>query len=151
MVKHDHPGFDAVTRARMAELQDQLLKHRRLSRSIARQYRAGLIKAHDGQCYACRTAHPSILQIHHADPVQELGSGDIKDLYPLCPNCHAYVHLLRRTRANPARREVISSEVRDVHQGWDRPIEVLLWLADTESTVDKMRAVLTQPQDEGDK
>lgn len=121
------------------------------SRKLGRQVRKLLIEIQKGQCWACRTAHPSILEIHHADPVGELAVPDPAKLFALCPNCHAYAHLLRRARDKPERREALTAELLNAHQESVAVVERLLFIADTQSTAERIReevARRTQERDE---
>ena len=62
------------------------------------------LKYHGRQCKICNFQNDEvfgetskdIIEVHHTTPISQLGEGyklDIhKDLVPLCPNCHAFVH-----------------------------------------------------------
>ncbi len=45
-----------------------------------------------GGCAGCDDAHPVSIQAHHVDPVSQGGATDIKNMIPLCWNCHQKVH-----------------------------------------------------------
>jgi len=67
--------------------------------------RAMCIAAHGAICAVCgfdfERAYGSFaagfIEVHHKTPVSQLGSSTtidpVKDLVPLCPNCHAAIHL----------------------------------------------------------
>lgn len=73
-----------------------------------RRNRAAAISIHGASCAACGLDLGSVygsigsgyIEVHHVTPVSELGPGyiidPVRDLIPLCPNCHAIVH-----RRNP--------------------------------------------------
>ena len=72
-----------------------------------RRNRAAAISIHGVSCRACGfnmgeqygEVASGFIEIHHVTPISELGPGyvvdPVRDLVPLCPNCHAVVH--RRT------------------------------------------------------
>lgn len=121
------------------ELVEMLKRRKRESRAAARQQRQFLISASGGHCFTCFTHLPSILEIHHADPVVEMGGTDPLKLYPICPNCHAFVHLLRKARLNSDRRDQLKEEIFHAHEGDDRVVMNLLYVADQVSTMDKIK------------
>ncbi|WP_189003490.1 HNH endonuclease [Deinococcus malanensis] len=121
------------------ELVKQLEKRKKDSRRAARQLRKALIQVWNGHCAGCGRLHTTVLEIHHADPVHEHGGDDPRYMYPLCPNCHAYVHALRRTRKQPKNRADIEHEVLHVHEGDSDIVSFLKALADTESTKEKIQ------------
>ena len=65
--------------------------------------RRAAIQRHGVQCFGCRREMAEMygkiakgyIHIHHVKPLATLQNAhfDIKDLVPLCPNCHAIVHL----------------------------------------------------------
>ena len=46
-------------------------------------------------------AYADIIEVHHILPLSEIGEryivDPIRDLIPVCPNCHAMIHVKRRT------------------------------------------------------
>ena len=73
-----------------------------------RRARAICLAYHGKTCKACGVnferdygkEFSEIIEVHHIIPISEIGESyvvdPINDLMPLCPNCHAIVHL--RTR-----------------------------------------------------
>ena len=73
-----------------------------------RRNRAAAIAIHGTACEACGlemgtrygAVAAGVIQVHHVTPISQLGAGyvidPVRDLVPLCPNCHAVVH-----RRNP--------------------------------------------------
>jgi len=70
-----------------------------------RRARWQCIQSHGAMCAACGfdfgktygDAAEGFIHVHHIRPLAELGAGylldPIADLRPLCPNCHAFVHM----------------------------------------------------------
>jgi 5-methylcytosine-specific restriction protein A len=66
------------------------------------------LKKHGNKCFACFMDFkkvygndiPDIIHIHHVKPLSKLGKETItdilKDLIPLCPNCHSVVHVKKK-------------------------------------------------------
>ncbi|RZJ92659.1 MAG: hypothetical protein EOO20_00995 [Chryseobacterium sp.] len=84
------------------EGQDSLKISRHYERSSAN--RSLCLAFHGYQCKACginmkkqyNTLAEDFIQVHHIIPVSESGTrtfDPIKDLVPLCPNCHSVAHL----------------------------------------------------------
>ena len=69
-----------------------------------RRNRAAAIAIHGTDCKGCGlqmderygSVAAGLIEVHHITPVSELGEAylldPVKDLVPLCPNCHAVVH-----------------------------------------------------------
>ena len=69
-----------------------------------RRNRAAAIAIHGTACKGCGldlgkrygSVAAGLIEIHHVIPVSQLGAGyvidPVRDLVPLCPNCHAVVH-----------------------------------------------------------
>ena len=65
--------------------------------------RHAAIRHHGVRCFGCRMEMAEVygeiargyIHIHHVKPISEMQGDcpDINDLVPLCPNCHAIVHL----------------------------------------------------------
>ena len=65
--------------------------------------RRAAIRRHGVRCFGCRMEMAEVygeiargyIHIHHVKPISEMQGDrpDINDLVPLCPNCHAIVHL----------------------------------------------------------
>ena len=67
--------------------------------------RAACIAALGATCRACGfdfgavygDAAEGFIHVHHVTPVSQLGAGyrvdPVRDLVPVCPNCHAFIHL----------------------------------------------------------
>ena len=65
--------------------------------------RQAAIQEHGVRCFGCRMEMAEVygeiakgyIHIHHVKPISAVQGArpDIKDLVPLCPNCHAIVHL----------------------------------------------------------
>ncbi|MFC2993674.1 HNH endonuclease [Halomonas tibetensis] len=73
--------------------------------------RAACIEAHGSRCAICDFDFGEVygaeflgfIHVHHRVPVSEVGAryevDPVKDLVPLCPNCHAIVHYGNKTRS----------------------------------------------------
>lgn len=73
--------------------------------------RAACIEAHGWECAICEFDFGEVygpefqgfIHVHHRVPVSKVGArykiDPLKDLIPLCPNCHAVVHYGNRTRS----------------------------------------------------
>jgi 5-methylcytosine-specific restriction enzyme A len=71
----------------------------------SRVNRAACIAAFGTSCQACRFDFGKVygpraegyIHVHHVKPVSQIGAGyiidPIGDLVPVCPNCHAFIHL----------------------------------------------------------
>lgn len=125
-----------------AKLADNLAQRKRLSRSEARKVRRALIEECGGVCPICHEHHALILQVHHVDPVQELGMHD--QLIPLCPNCHAYVHLLRGARKDEAKFQQIKDSLIRVYQGDAKALEFLVAMANAVSTMETIQLIVQE-------
>lgn len=130
-----------------AAIAQTLTRRKRLSRSDARKLRRALIVAFGGRCPVCHARHDLIMQIHHIDPVQELGASD--QLIPMCPNCHAYVHVLRRVRKDPAKFQALKDELFHVYEGDSDAVDFLAVLASAASTMEKIQ-MLVKAKTQGD-
>ncbi len=80
---------------------------RNLGRRLSRKARKP-----DNYCHCCRFKHWPILHVHHINPVSENGFADEQLMWTVCPNCHAYVHELRRLRGTSKYAEVFDLLVR---------------------------------------
>lgn len=79
---------------------------RNLGRRIARKAR----QIGKG-CQCCGYHHWAVLHIHHINPVHEMGYADERLMWSLCPNCHAYVHELRRARGKKRYDDIFTTLV----------------------------------------
>lgn len=122
-----------------------LIDNQKLSRSAARKLRKAVITAWTGHCAACGHFHGDVLQIHHVDPVTEFGGATMDSLLPLCPNCHAYVHALRRVRTNPERFQALKDQVERVLEGDDRAVDFLARIAQVTSTKERLMGRKVNP------
>lgn len=79
--------------------------------------RASCIEAHGSRCAICDFDFGEIygaefqgfIHVHHRVPVSEVGAryevDPVRDLAPLCPNCHAVVHYGNKTRSEEEVRQ----------------------------------------------
>lgn len=123
---------------------ERLAKRKKDSRKAARLLREAIIGAWNGRCSGCHTPATSVLEVHHADPVHENGGSDPRYMYPLCPNCHSYVHALRRTRGKSVKRLAVENEMFQVYEGDVEIIDFLRGIAETESTKEKIQKAVQQ-------
>lgn len=143
-------GLTPELRDQLADAVRQLMARKRRSRAAARRIRQLLIDAWKGRCAGCYRKHQAVLQVHHADPVAEFGGDDPAHMFPLCPNCHAYVHALRKARPTPPVREALEREILHVHEGDDDALHNLIRIADTKSTREVMTELVAARAAEGD-
>jgi hypothetical protein len=80
--------------------------------------RRACIKAHGTKCCICEFSFGAeygpeadgFIHVHHLRPLSEIGStyevNPVEDLRPVCPNCHAYLHLGGRCRSIDEVRQV---------------------------------------------
>jgi hypothetical protein len=85
---------------RLAKEARRLERAKVLSRSRANLpgRRRRLIQRGKGACEICRLALPAILNIHHIYPVRLGGAASDRNLVAICPNCHASVHYVSRSK-----------------------------------------------------
>lgn len=81
--------------------------------------RAACIEAHGSRCAICDfdfgeqygPEFQGFIHVHHRLPVSQVGEryevDPVKDLVPLCPNCHAVVHYGNKTRSEEEVRKRI--------------------------------------------
>ena len=81
------------------------------------------IKEHGVKCFGCGITMEKMygkiakdfIHIHHVKPISTVPEGsqpDPDDLLPLCPNCHAVVHLGESPRRSPKQRPLTIKELR---------------------------------------
>jgi hypothetical protein len=86
-----------------------------------REARAKCIKHHGWACGVCGydmaelygTAGEGVIHVHHLRELSSLGKeyevDPIKDLWPVCPNCHAILHTASPAMTIPQLRKLLSS------------------------------------------
>ena len=107
-------------------IDDEGLPEGALTRVLVNKYernpknRNACLAYYGSRCFACNFDFGAVygdfasnfIHVHHTTPVSKLGPGyivnPIKDLVPLCPNCHAAVHL-----SNPPIDPLILKELID--------------------------------------
>ena len=89
------------------------------------------IKKHGTQCFGCRSSlrdrygeiAEGFIHIHHTKPLAAVHgpiTPDLDDLIPLCPNCHAVVHLQDPALTIDELRECIDAAARETSLDADR-------------------------------
>ena len=82
--------------------------------------RKAAIQAHGVRCFGCRMEMAEVygeiakgyIHIHHVKPLSTMQGArpDIEDLVPLCPNCHAIVHLAKKPLSIKELKELIRQQ-----------------------------------------
>jgi hypothetical protein len=88
------------------------------------QSRLACIKAHGTDCWICGFRFGAVygpeaegyIHVHHIRPLSEVGGeyvvDPVKDLRPVCPNCHAVLHLDGRCRSLEELRQMLATQRR---------------------------------------
>lgn len=90
--------------------------------------RRAAIEKHGARCFGCNVEMREIygeiakdfIHIHHTRPLAKAGGSiapDLKDLIPLCPNCHAVVHLNDPPLSVDQLRHRMDSTVKSANEG----------------------------------
>ena len=98
--------------------------------------RRACIEHHGMRCAICRfdfgefygPEAEGFIHVHHIKPLNEIGKryevDPIKDLLPLCPNCHAFIHLGRETRDVEQVRVSINAKGRKQREQFEDEIDL---------------------------
>ena len=89
--------------------------------------RQAAIRKHGVRCFGCRVEMAEVygeiakgyIHIHHVKPISAVQGArpQINDLVPLCPNCHAIVHLENPPISINRLKELIRQQARQKQQG----------------------------------
>lgn len=67
----------------------------RLRNGISR-IKPEIVKVFNDRCFVCGFDCTPVLAIHHIEHLSSGGDNQPDNLIPLCPNCHAMVHKIKR-------------------------------------------------------
>lgn len=74
------------------------ISERAQSRADAKYFRRLIIDRCRGCCEVCDYFCHPVMEVHHAHPVHKGGPGWPENLIGLCPNCHAVIGRLAKTK-----------------------------------------------------